>query len=1467
MVLSSPVGPGSSDTSDVTSPEDGGTPLRTGDLTIESDEEEEDEEYDYGDEGRSLTPNFKSSPGAEVTSDSPQQASAHPAVNGVSPALAVADIELLQPPAGKKANFTVGTSSAQPKTRPPYANVDASAPAHPHTYFSVNSPVTHKDTRQWAVKRQESDLSTAPFSSETSDMDTSGNERVTTADSMVDATGSDVHLAQSPPLARLADGKKGISLSKPQVERKAVGVGLRVRQSWSSGEEATSAGHRNSKKFVALKGIPSKPLPPALAAGKRPSIKSKSSGQSQASQSPSDNPVVPPRKPLPYHQRSTTLLPSKVISKPSPPPSVHSQNGTTKPKGTFKSQSASSNDNHATVSSSSQASGSKPAVKPAIGSRPKPPVNPKPPVAKPAVVPTKPVVKAGISRGIGVEPKSATKPPTKPPASHRLSRNLSESEDGKEVGIKKVNGTRSTVHGAMTNVGKVRSTRRSPSGDSKVGSVSRATGQTTAKTISKKPKDDADTVESKPMEGNPQPVPVHKPSIPSKPKKMSERRTSITKEKPVSSVPSTGASLPVGMTSGPTVVPSSVASTVQSSNIKTQSSSSSSDGTASGHSQSPVASPTTANRRSFHAGKSDKISSSSNAAQKSVSSFSTAQRSAHGSSVIHKAGSNPVSTHKSGSNTISSQKTGSGTMLSHKTGSSTTPPHRSAGTVSTQKNGHNSMSSLKSSAPTLRKNSINGSKSSLSGSGEFKKNDSNQNSDKTKEVKPKSEQRPRITAIIERRNGRRAKTELKKNTNSTGKTKEASKANLIGQGEVGNQSFVAASSSKGVSSCSLDMDSTTQSVSEVSLTESPSPSPSPFPSASDLSADQGKQCDVTGSKEGLRDCWSSEEDTPPPIPPREYLKSPEDLLALNLTEPLITPLSTAETANGMEPKPASAPNLVSVASPKQVKQARRPPPNPPKLPPSTDATPTCNVPTNTAERSGNSFADNPAAKLVDLTANREKSRRNAGSHYEVVDDLAQSPVGNGRYFEKHQQRDSIDPVSYYPVNRVQTQENHSSSGANVTKTTKRISQAPQSPPPRRPVLKRATTVGGVNTASIHIRMETESEESKMGGKINFKDRKMSISRRPPPLPPKSVAPSSSSASSSSTSIAPSTADQEDSSDIYSVIDEEDKGLLLHRAVSQPAVSSKQPLNQRVSMILGTNPEEEPPPLPSRPAPPKLKNPISPDAYPRNPANKQPQPPPPPANPASPVPHKGLVLTKDGPPILAQSPKWRDPVYDVIPETVKVVRNTNRRRDYEEIVLPELDDEAPKLWIPPEREKEKIQVQVEEEKQQEEQEKLKQDNRLKSQDQQQKQLQRDQEQLVDDWSSSSGKSSPFLSKRSSTSSNGSGGGVGGANGPLISIILPDKAGSRLASNLSKKNLDIGDLRENWKEDDVPLGVGSPPIMRRKQAMSFSGRQNLKVKGRNASCRRSHSERLNKFKVNATIGPSTAEIVSNLVVNVC
>ena len=145
-----------------------------------------------------------------------------------------------------------------------------------------------------------------------------------------------------------------------------------------------------------------------------------------------------------------------------------------------------------------------------------------------------------------------------------------------------------------------------------------------------------------------------------------------------------------------------------------------------------------------------------------------------------------------------------------------------------------------------------------------------------------------------------------------------------------------------------------------------------------------------------------------------------------------------------------------------------------------------------------------------------------------------------------------------------------------------------------------------------------------------------------------------------------------------VTDEGDKAALVKRAISQPVISQpviplKQPLSQRMSLILGTTSEDEPPPLSVAQLP---------NLRARHPQNqclgiRL-------ANSRIPCPldhTRGWSWPRMVPPsVLIQPPKHRDPIYDVIPEHVKAIRNSKKR---EEIVLPELDGEKPRLWIPPE----------------------------------------------------------------------------------------------------------------------------------------------------------------------------------------
>ena len=1452
------------------SPEDGGTPLRSGDLPLESAEEEE-EEFDDKDEGRSPTPNLKNTP--SVSPGQPHEASVA-GNDDVVPL--VADIKLSQPPAGRATvNFVKGSPTVQSS----YSNVEISNGTRPHGYFSVHSPIAKKDTRHWAVKRQESDLSTAPFSSETSDMDTSGNERVTTADSMVDLS-SDVHSAQSPPLARTQASEKKGPPSKSHGERKLTGLSLRKGVSGSSGDEAASAGHRNIKKPVLGKPIPSKPLPPVSATTRRPSLKSKNTASNQSSQSASESPVIPPRKPLPY-QKNTLLLPNKVPSKPAPP--TASQHSKAKAAPGISKALPSSNGRVAISTVNSRPVPAKAVAKPAVSVRPKPPINPKP---RPTIPPAKPAARVMAGKGSGVNGTvggdvaakvDSEKPPPKPPASHRLSKVSMQTEESLKKGSG-VRSVRSSVYGSnAVAVGKAKVTSRSNSPGSS--STSETASQAKAKVVEGS-KEDKDKVSPLPSPS----IPVSKPSVPSKPRRVSERRISKPsmisgdsgstargkdkdqKDNQVSpSLVTKPSDVPSGSEAVSNLDPVS-SSSLQSGNTKNLSSS---NGASSSHTQSPGTSPAAVARKSFHVGKSEKVAKSEKVG--SASSL-TSHKSGPGSPLpgrpsSGKTGPNSTSLRKSdSSNSIhklnngrsapslkSSVNTGS---RSHDNSTSGSPSHRSSTTshrngtssASLKANG-NSLSSLRAGSNSnsltrttpsgLRKSPSSGSISSLSGSRDSRKKDSPDSQEKTKDGKtPKARsviERQRVTAPSDRRTDRKLKPDRKRNSSSSGKSKEGD----VSQGK-------SAAGGKAHSGCSSDLDSASQSVSEVSLTESASPTPSPFPSSSDLLARLGQQRDNSNSgRDTSRDSLLSlEESTPPPIPPREYLKSPEDMLALDLNasgdvstlkSSAVNQLTTSTT---IKPKQIASSVSTSVpTSPKRPsKGPRRPPPSPPKVSSSTDAAPTCNSSTATSEeRPGSAFAEYPATKLVELRASRQKNRQNATSHYEMVDDFVMRPAGNAKYFEKHRKRDSVEPVNYSLVKHGPSQggggvEEKQQQGQ--VKDAFKVSRSPPPPLPslHRPILKRAVTVEGpsVNTK---VNEETSSKSLKSSGM----ERKTSVTRRPPPLPPSVM-----SSSASSYSVAASVV-EEDVNDIYTIIDEEDKAAMLKRIALQSSAPSKQPPGQqRASMIVKIPSEDEPPPLPTRPAP-KLKSPISPDAFPQNPPSKQQ-----PSQPASANIHRGLILAKDVPPALIQSPKRKDPVYDVIPENLKVVRSSNRRRDYDEIVLPELGGEAPKLWRPPEKEKQKVE-EIEEKKQPE----------IKpSQQPQQHPVQKsqdsvvvDQQQLLDDGGSNSGKSSPFMSNRNSTSSSGSGGPVAGGttfNAPLISVILPDKPGSRLAANLSKKNLDLADLRENWREDGT-LVVTTPPVMRRKHAMSFSGRQNLKVKARTASCRRSHSERLDKFKV--------------------
>ena len=178
------------------------------------------------------------------------------------------------------------------------------------------TPLPRTHTHQhWTNKKFESDLSTAPFSSETSDMETSGNERAFTTDG-----GSATDLNPKPPL----DSPPSPS-SSPSPKGK---VSTRQVLSGSSGDEI-----KKNKLSVKSKPIP-KPSPPpkkvstveAPSAGKPSGIVKKPLHATKSS--PLGNKIVNnPSSPLKSQKSESSISPNRsksikvnIPAKPKPPP-------------------------------------------------------------------------------------------------------------------------------------------------------------------------------------------------------------------------------------------------------------------------------------------------------------------------------------------------------------------------------------------------------------------------------------------------------------------------------------------------------------------------------------------------------------------------------------------------------------------------------------------------------------------------------------------------------------------------------------------------------------------------------------------------------------------------------------------------------------------------------------------------------------------------------------------------------------------------------------------------------------------------------------------------------------------------------------------------------------------------------------------------------------------------------------------
>ena len=178
-------------------------------------------------------------------------------------------------------------------------------------------------------------------------------------------------------------------------------------------------------------------------------------------------------------------------------------------------------------------------------------------------------------------------------------------------------------------------------------------------------------------------------------------------------------------------------------------------------------------------------------------------------------------------------------------------------------------------------------------------------------------------------------------------------------------------------------------------------------------------------------------------------------------------------------------------------------------------------------------------------------------------------------------------------------------------------------------------------------------------------------------------------------------------------------------------------------------------------------------------------------------YEGLVLVQDKQ-IKLQTLKTREPIYDVIPDNFKK-KPVRPRRDYEEIVLPESDEDMPRLWVRPERENQVV----------------------------------------------NGQSDEILNSSSPIE-------PGKGNTPSTSIISPPSIVSRHETTGSPATLAVEDLRENWVAEAPPP---MPPLMRKRQSRSFSSKR-----GQSLMYRRSSSDRFKKFKVSPLDPVSLTDRVS-------
>ena len=497
--------------------------------------------------------------------------------------------------------------------------------------------------------------------------------------------------------------------------------------------------------------------------------------------------------------------------------------------------------------------------------------------------------------------------------------------------------------------------------------------------------------------------------------------------------------------------------------------------------------------------------------------------------------------------------------------------------------------------------------------------------------------------------------------------------------------------------------------------------------------------------------------SPPPIPPRTLYSEhsspsiPQNDSSSATTPPL--PLRGTDIATDSRPvKPkklmpqtssssettshSPSPRLRSKLGP------RRPPPSPPCVSPpplirSGVTSPSLNLPEDGGRERSN-FSSQSLDSTLPLTSQRSSTPSGLSITSTITKPLSSSSelVGEEvqpkeRYFEAHQNRESVADVSYAIVKRSSLRRKQGGD-AKDEPTREEPAQDPVSAP----------------TSGPWKLPEKEPESHVQPSRT----RKATATRRPPPKSPSQVA---------------------STSNTYESIDEilsrrAERGG--HKKLMQRSSFSPPPMVDDVDI---------PPPLPDRPAP---------KTHPLLKSNSSSSP-----NLLEPASYEGLVLVKDKDVHLA-APRTREPVYDEIPASLKK-KAPRPRRNYEEIVLPEFEGDAPRLWVPPEKEREK---QIE----------------------------------------SPGEVSPPPIPERSTH------GAERKENALSISLVPSKGSvvSRLASNAPTATLSLEDLRENWalrnSKNTVPLDnpPSSPPHFRKRQAKSFSSksRKSLMYK-RNSSAR--------------------------------